>query len=66
MRQITPSDIHAAQRGWNMVGKSVPDLRDLEKEILAFDPNLEQFAARVIVMGARQIIAVKKRNGAEG
>lgn len=60
-RDITLQDIKAAQRGLNMVSLPVADLRELAK----MGESLDTFAARVISMGAKQIIAVKLRNGAE-
>lgn len=61
MRQITPADIHACQRGNNMLGMTINELR----EIIALMEQRETFAARVTVLAAKQMIAVKKRNFAE-
>lgn len=60
-RTPAPSDIHAAQRGLNMLGMPLAELR----ELLAQHSGKPAFASRVIAMGAMQMIAVKKRNGAE-
>ena len=61
MRQITPADIHACQRGNNMLGMSVPELR----EMIALTEQRETFAARVTVLAAKQMVAVKLRNCAK-
>jgi hypothetical protein len=61
MRLIQPSDIHAAQRGLRMSAMPLADLRKLIAEMA----DTDTFAARVIVLGARQMLAVKLRNGAE-
>jgi hypothetical protein len=61
MRLIQPSDIHAAQRGLRMPAMPLDDLRKLIAEMA----DKDTFAARVIVLGARQMLAVKLRNGAE-
>lgn len=59
-RPITPADIHAAQRGLGMLGMDIHDLRALVKEMSTRDT----FAARVIAMGAKQMLAAKLRMGA--
>lgn len=59
-RPITPADIHAAQRGLNMLGMSAHDLRKLIDEMA----SKNTFAARVISMGAKQMLAAKLRMGA--
>jgi tagatose-1,6-bisphosphate aldolase non-catalytic subunit AgaZ/GatZ len=61
MRLILPSDIHSAQRGLGMLSMSPADLRKLIAEMA----DKDTFAARVIVLGARQMLAVKLRTGAE-
>ena len=61
MQSIPPADIHACQRGNNMLGMSVPELR----ELIALMAPLETYAARVTVLAATQMVAVKLRNGAE-
>ncbi len=59
-RQIEQGDIVAAQRGLNMVAMSLADLRDLVSE----HQGKAAFASRVIVLGAKQMIAAKTRSGA--
>lgn len=60
MRKPTQSDIETAQRGLRMVGMSVADLRELAND----HENKEMFASKVIALGARQMIAAKRRAGA--
>jgi hypothetical protein len=55
------SDIEAAQRGNNMVGMSLVDLDDL----IRLMEGKSDFAARVTVAAAKQMIAAKKRMGAK-
>lgn len=61
LRIPMPADIKAAQRGLDMLGMSIADLED---EINFHRDNVN-FASRVIVLAAKQMLAVKRRNGAE-
>lgn len=57
-RPIKTSDIHAAQRGLRMVSMSPDRLC----EEIALHEGKPAFASRVIVLAAKQILAVKLRN----
>lgn len=57
MRTIAQDDLNAAGRGLNMASMSLDELREVIK---AHDGVL--FASEVIVMAARQILAVKLFN----
>lgn len=56
-----PDDIKAAQRGLNMISMTIAELQE---EIALHDKKLA-FASLAIVLAAKQMIAVKRRNGAE-
>ena len=60
-RPITLADIKAAQRGLMMLSMSVSDLEQLIDEMR----GKETFSARVITLGARQMLAAKRRAGAK-
>lgn len=59
-RAIEQGDVVAAQRGLNMVGMSLLDLKDLVRE----HEGKNVFASKVIVVAAKQMIAAKSRMGA--
>lgn len=56
-----PADIKAAQRGMNMLSMSIADLQN-EVDL---HTGKTAFASLVIRMAALQMIAIKRRNGAE-
>ena len=56
----TPADIKAAQRGLNMLAMPPAYLRD----VIDMHKDNPAFASRAITMAARQMLAVKLRNGA--
>lgn len=60
IRLPMPKDIKAAQRGLNMVSMSIAELQE---EIALHDKRLA-FASLTIVLAAKQMIAIKRRNSA--
>ena len=59
-REPDQSDVESAQRGNNMVGMSIPDLKDLISSM----EGKSTFASKAILTGAKQMLAAKRRMGA--
>lgn len=58
-REITNADLWAAIRGVGMMSMSIEDVRDLATA----HSGKDAFASRVIASAARQVLAIRKREG---